>query len=163
MPETAVLADMLDSSRALTLYYLKHAEEFDKAKSFTVDGFNTNSILWIVCHLSWAEDFLILKGVGNKGLGVPWFEHFKLGSEYPEASIFPGFDEALTTLNTVHTETLDLLGNTDISTLDEPNHTGMKFGPSDSKRKIIHHAIRHEGMHCGQLAWLIRMHGKRVI
>lgn len=162
-PEAQILAETLNSARQLTLFYLKNTDGLDKDKSFAIGEFNTNSIHWMVAHLAWAEDFLVLRGVGNRGLGLEWFEHFKLGSEYPDTSKFPSYEEAFDTLNRVHTQAMELLKTMDDGALEEPNHVGVKFGAGDSKRAIIHHCIRHEGIHCGHIGWLLRMHGRKVI
>ncbi|RJP78381.1 MAG: DinB family protein [Candidatus Zixiibacteriota bacterium] len=166
MAETSpsqVLATVLDNTRALTLFYLHHAEDVDRARNFTVGGFKTNSIEWIVAHLAWAEDFLILRGVGNQGLDVPWFERFALGAEQADASAYPPFAEAVEILHRVHQRSLELLKTLPEAVLDHANHVGLEFGAGNSNRIVIQHCIRHEGAHAGHLGWLLRMHGKKVI
>ncbi len=47
--------------------------------------------------------------------------------------------------------------------LEEKNVLGMKFGPNESKRYMLIHAIRHEGTHAGQLGWLCKIHGIKTM
>jgi hypothetical protein len=161
--ESQILASVLDNTRALTFFYLQQVEEVDKSQSFTVGDFQTNSIHWIIAHLAWAEDALILRGVGNAGMAVPWFEQFRLGAPQPQISTYPDFDETLDTLKQVHETTLGFLNSLPAEALDQPNSFGRKIMGQDSKRILIHHCIRHEGCHAGHLGWLVRMHGKKVI
>jgi hypothetical protein len=161
--ESQILASVLDNSRSLTLFYLHHAEGLDKSKTFTLGDFRSNSIHWIVAHLAWAENHLILHGVGNQELNVTWFDLFKLGAPPPDLSQFPSYEETFQTLNLVHQKALELLKTTPDETLNSANHVGIKFGAGDSKRIIIQHAIRHEGAHAGHLGWLLRMHGLKII
>ena len=134
LSETNILAGVLNSARQLSLFYLKQADGLDKTKTFTVDGFTTNSILWLVCHLVWAEDFLVLQGLGTNRMNIPWLEHFRLGAEYPDASVLPPYEEAFDVLHNVHTEVMSLLHTFPDEALNETNNVGLKFGAGDSKR-----------------------------
>ena len=157
------LAGALNSARQLTRFYLNQAKDLDVEQRFTVGEFTTNSIHWLIAHLGWAEDFLILKGVGNAGIEKPWFKHFELGSDYPAAADFPPYSEAIETFHEVHKSAMELLNDLPDSKLNEKNHIGVAFGAVDTKEAIINHCIRHESTHCGHLGWLLRMQGKKVI
>lgn len=161
--ESKILAGTLHNARQLTQFYLKHTQDVDVKQRFTLGDFTTNNIHWIVAHLAWAEDYLVLKGVGDLDSRVEWLRHFRIGSGYPDSSLFPAYEETLETFHDLHRQTITLLENLPDTALDEKNHVGLKFGSGDTKRSIINHSIRHEGMHCGHLGWLLRMHGKKVI
>lgn len=158
-----LLASVLDDSRKLTLFYLKHAENLDKEKRFEIDGFRTCNIHWIIAHLSWAEDYLILRGLGNTNGCYDWLDRFGIGQDFPDNTSFPEFQYTLDCFNEVHKKSLCKLQEIADYTLDEPNSMGLRFGADNTKRKLVHHAIRHESVHCGHLGWLIRMLGSRVI
>ncbi|QQS30022.1 MAG: DinB family protein [Sphingobacteriales bacterium] len=162
--ESAILADVLNSTRILTNYYLHKAQGLDFSKRFEVNGFTTNSIHWIVAHLAWAEYFLVLKAVGNHDSDVPeWFDLFSIGAPFPALEEMPSYEEAFQAFKDMHLQSLELIKSVQPEELDQPNHLGIKFGGSDSKRMIIHHCIRHEGTHTGHLGWLLRMHGNKVV
>lgn len=162
-PESLQLAKTLHSARQLTKHYLGKSEGVDLQKRFKVGSFETNSIHWIVAHLAWAEDFLILQGTGNKSMNVKWFDDFKFGATHPDKNGFPPFEEAMRTMDEVHKNALDIINNLSAEDLKAPNHVGLKFGPSDSKEALIQHTIRHEASHSGQLWWLLRMQGVEKI
>lgn len=163
MTESKILANTLNSARQLTHFYLQHAKDIDADKRFTIADFTTHNISWLIAHLTWSENFLILKGVGNHGIDKEWFNYFHIGSEHPGKEKFPPFDETLSAFNNVHLLSIELLNNLPDNVLDEKNNVGLEFNNGDTKRILINHCIRHEGLHCGQLAWLLRMHGKKVI
>jgi uncharacterized damage-inducible protein DinB len=62
----------------------------------------------------------------------------------------------------VHTKAMEHVANLDAAALDAPNPTGL---PALGKtvRDVITHAIRHEGAHAGQLAWLCKLYGIRTM
>ncbi|HAP01590.1 MAG TPA: hypothetical protein DCQ93_06670 [Bacteroidetes bacterium] len=157
--EAQSLADVFISSRNLTKYYLHKVKDADKKKRFSIGEWNTNSIHWIVSHLAWAENYLILDAVIGRKETVPWFQYFEIGSPYPEESKFPSYEEAVNTLDWIHEKSIAEIRNLSNQQLDEKNFAGIDFRDGDSKRKIIHHAIRHEGTHCGHLSWLAKLHG----
>ncbi|MGP8215117.1 MAG: DinB family protein [Bacteroidia bacterium] len=162
-PNSLLLAGTLNNTRSLTKFYLKHADGLDLQKQFNAGELKTNSIHWLVAHLTWAEDFLILRGIGNKGMNVPWFKKFKVGSAYPEKADLPDYNELVQTFEEAHKLALQTINELADEDLEQTNHIGLKFEAGDSKEIVIQHSIRHEGMHCGQLAWLLRMHGVEKI
>ncbi|MCX6639040.1 MAG: DinB family protein [bacterium] len=163
MTEPQILAAVLDSSRQLTHFYLDELKDVDKSRTFKIGDFQTNNVHWIVAHLAWSEDTLILRGVGNDGIAVPWFELFRLGVPSPPLNEYPPFNETFDVLKQVHQATISLLNSLPTEALDQPNNFGRKIMGQDSKRILIHHCIRHEGVHCGHLGWLARLHGLKVI
>ena len=162
--EGAILADVLNSTRNLTNYYLHKSQGLDFSQRFEVNGFTTNSIHWIVAHLAWAEHYLILQAVGNSDAEVPaWLNLFGIGSTYPALEDMPPYEETLQVYNGIHLQCLELIKNLSADDLNAPNHSGIRFGSNDTKRMVIQHSIRHEGTHTGHLGWLLRMHGRKAV
>lgn len=162
LSEMKILAHMVESARELTRFYLKHAEEADKHKTHTINGYTTNSILWTVAHLAWSQEYLILKSVANKDLGIPWFELFVIGKEQPATELLPPWEEVLTAFNDVHKGTMELLRSLPDSVLDELNHGDLEISTRRKKRELIVHFCRHECAHAGQIGLMIRMQGKKI-
>lgn len=161
--EGFILAETLDSARQLTNYYLHKSNGLEVGRRFEVNGFTTNSIHWVVAHLAWAQDLLLLQGIGNTGNNLPWFAAVSIGQPYPNPADLPPYEEAVETLNAIHQQCLDLIKPLGFEDLNAPNHLGFKFGNNNSMRAIIHHCIRHEGTHAGHLGWLLRMHGGKAV
>jgi uncharacterized damage-inducible protein DinB len=158
-PVSISLAKTLHSARQMTKFYLSKTAGLDLQKRFDINGFETNSIHWIVAHLCWAEDALILQAVGNQTVKQDWFDKFSFGSTPPGKEVYPNYEEALKTLDDVHKRSLNMINGLTEAQLQETNHLGWEFGGSKTKETIIAHSIRHEGMHSGHLGWLLRMHG----
>jgi len=161
--ETKFLAELLESARQLTHFYLEKSTEVDKMQRFDIGKYRTNSICWVAAHLAWGEDNLILKGVANQGTGIEWLKLFKLGAEYPSEQDLPPYDEVIAALNSIHKSSLKALLKLPDAGLDEKNHIGLNFSAGNNKRAVIRHCIRHESFHCGQIGMLLRMLGKKVI
>jgi len=161
--ESQILANMLDFTRQMTLFYLKQAGDVDKAKTFTIGDFTTNSIQWITAHLTWAEVHLIWQAVRNQNFDKPWFQLFALGKHAPAVSELPPYKEIFSTFNQVHKHAVEIVKSLPDSALDEQNHIDLKLAAGGAKRTVIMHCIRHENAHTGQIGLLLRMHGKKVI
>lgn len=162
LSETKILADMVESARELTLFYLNHAEEADKCQTYTVNGYTTNSILWTVAHLAWSQEYLILKNVTGKGVEIPWFQLFVIGKKPPATELLPPWEEVLTAFSDVHRRSMELLHSLPDSILDEPNHGDLEISTRRKKRELIVHFCRHECAHAGQIGMMLRMQGKKI-
>ncbi|MBL7923359.1 MAG: DinB family protein [Bacteroidia bacterium] len=163
MKEAELLAEMLDHTRQLTRFYLKHTADIDLQKRFEIGDFQTNSVHWIVAHLSWAEWALTLKALGSDVSPAPWFTLFKIGAPAPDPGQFPPYEEVRRVFDETHATALAHIRSLEDATLKEENELGMSFGGGKEKRMIIQHCIRHEGTHTGHLGWILRMSGKKVI
>lgn len=162
-PDSILLAKTLHGARQLTKYYLGFAKGLDVDKRFKVEGFETNSIHWIVAHQAWGENSIVLHGVNRQGLDVKWFDIFKIGSTHPEKESFPNFEETVRVFDEVHKKSLDLINSLTPEDLQRDNYTGLEFGGGKTNEALLRHAIRHEAMHAGHLSWLLRMHGVKKI
>lgn len=159
-----VLAQTMDEARNLTRFYSRKLKGEDMDRVFEVNGFTTNSPYWILAHLCWAENMLLLQCMGHKGLDIPWLNDFKIGSSKGEKPAnAPDLKEVLTALKDIHAAALEQLSSMTDEELDEDNVLGVSFGENRSKRFIAMHAIRHEGTHLGQLSLIAKMYGKQTV
>jgi hypothetical protein len=158
-PENIVLADILKDVRSLTRRNLTRLSTVDPYKIYEAYGAPLHSINWIAAHLTWAENTLILKGVFDKHLNLPWARRFSFGGEFDPQGDLPRYEEILDAMEQVDQKAQTLLRETSIETLEEKNNLGFAFDNDSTKRKVIYHAIRHEPMHNGQLSWICKLNG----
>ncbi|MFI5151625.1 MAG: DinB family protein [Bacteroidia bacterium] len=157
--ETDVLCEVIDNTRELTLYYLTKLKGVDLYKTFTAGQQTFNSAFWIMGHLVWAQDFLILKATSGPDLNIDWLKRFSIGSSLPPREECPPIASLLESMKEVHSKSVNHLKTLRGEELSEINAINLKFGNDQSKRVCIHHCIRHEGVHMGHLSWLAKMHG----
>jgi hypothetical protein len=159
-----VLAQTMDETRNLTRFYSGKLKGEDMDRVFEINGFTTNSPYWILAHLCWAENMLLLQCMGHKGLDIPWLNDFKIGSSKGEKPAnAPTISEALSSMKDIHAAALEQLSSMTDKDLNEDNVLGVAFGENRSKRFIAMHAIRHEGTHLGQLSLIAKMYGKQTV
>lgn len=159
-----VLAQTMDETRNLTRFYSGKLKGEDMDRVFEINGYTTNSAYWILAHLCWAENMLLLQCMGHKGLDIPWLNDFKIGStKGHKPAKAPELKEVLSAMKDIHTAVLELLSSMTDEELDEDNPLGLAFGENRSKRFMAMHAIRHEGTHLGQLSLIAKMYGKQTV
>lgn len=158
------LAHTMNEARNLTRFYSGKLKGEDMHRQFEVGDYTTNTPFWILAHLTWAENMLLLQCMGHAGLDIPWLNDFKIGSVKKEKSAsMPDLKEVLTAMKQVHEAALDHLSRMTDAELEEDNALGMSFGENRSKRFMAMHAIRHEAIHTGQLSLLVKMYGKATV
>jgi hypothetical protein len=157
--ETKVLADVYENVRNVTRFYIMKSKDIDSFKRYEVNGQQLNSRYWLIGHLVWTEHWLLIQGLANKDMGIPWLEKFSYGSEPSEDPDLPSIEELLEKFKEVHVEAVAAIRATGDEALAEPGHIDFSFGGDKSKRMIIHHAIRHEPCHAGHLGWLCKISG----
>ena len=156
--ETQILADMMDKTRQLTRFYISNLKTVDPYKPVEFGGKNFNSIYWLTAHLIWAEDNMIMAGTGAKSIAPEWISHYHIKADGSLHEGHGDFKELLTEMKRVHEGAMNHLRSMDDDQLDKENALGFQFGDGDaSTRLIVMHAIRHEGTHIGNLAWLCMM------
>lgn len=161
--EAKALADVYKSVRSLTKFFVNQLQDIDIEKQFELDGIKLNTISWLIGHLCWTENALILKGVGNIDSGIPWLEEYGIGTNPSDIKMKPGLSELISTLDNIHEKALGVLENLNDEELSEDNYLGFGFGGDKSKRMLIIHAIRHEPMHTGQLSWSMKLNRAKTI
>lgn len=159
-----VLAQTMDETRNLTRFYSSKLKGEDMHHEFDVNGYTTNSPYWILAHLCWAEEMLLLRCLGHEGLDIPWLNDFKIGSAKGEKPTNqPELGEVLSAMKQIHATALEHLSQITEEQLEEDNDLGVAFGENRSKKFIAMHAIRHEGTHMGQLSLIAKMYGKKTV
>lgn len=158
-----VLSDMFATQRQMTRYYLSKLRDFDPHTKVEVDGTILNSTYWIVAHLIWAEDYLLLRCLGHEGTGIEWLDQFKVGSDSGLVTLNMDFKHLLNLQKDVHQTTLAHLASMSEKEFSEDNALDIQFGGEKSKRYIAMHGIRHEGVHAGQLSVIGKILGSKAI
>lgn len=158
-----LLADTLQKTRDLTRWYISLLKEADPFTRFQCGDLQLNSIAWLVAHLTWAEDFLVLQATGGKRAGEPWLDKHGLGSDgelyLPENDM----KLLLGSMKTVHEAAIQHITQLDDALLLQPNSLNVAFGGGNSYKMSLQHAIRHEATHIGQLALICKIHGIKTI
>jgi uncharacterized damage-inducible protein DinB len=160
--EASVLLNVYENVRGLSKFFINNLGETDIHKVYELNGIKLNSIHWIIAHLAWTENMLILKAVGNDEMDMPWLEEYGFGSNPEEIKTKPDFTSLIATLDAIHERAVRILSGLTPEDLDSDNHLDFTFGGSKSKRNLIIHAIRHEPMHMGQLTWALKLGGKKT-
>jgi uncharacterized damage-inducible protein DinB len=159
MKESEVLANTFQAARNLTKYYFALFPEEKLHEEIFINGKKLNTAYWLAAHLVWTEHFLILQGVGNTSLDIPWLKEFEIGSTPVKKDSWPEIKVIMETMDKVHEEAMKVMKELPDEELDKENYLGYTFGGVNSKRAMITHLIRHEPMHVGQLSWLLKIYG----
>jgi hypothetical protein len=159
--EAETLAETMDDMRKLTIHYFRRLDGFDIYHRFPAgnSGKLLNSACWIMGHLVVSQNYLMLQAIGGEKLSIPWAKTFGIGSSGELPLNEPNINEILTLQQAVHEKSLNYIRSLDEKALALPSVYGFAYSTEDSRRGLIRHAIRHEGVHAGQLAWLCELHG----
>jgi hypothetical protein len=160
MRNAELLADVFDHARQLTTWYLSKLDDLDPIHQFEVDGTRLNCKLWICAHLTWAEWGLVVQPLTGAEPPREWLRQFSFGSPSEPAETWPTFDDVRAAMDEVHAMAMEAIRAIDDVT--EPM-TATRLRWTDERRKIISHAIRHEGTHAGHLGWLAKLHGAKTV
>jgi hypothetical protein len=158
--ECSILADTFESVRSLSKRFLSMVDESLIHDTTIFNGVELNSPYWITAHLAWAEAFLILNTFGGEEEAkYEWLNEYGFGTKPAEIKTKPPYEEVTKAMDYIHELAMKQLRNTEDSFLDQKNKFGMKFDGKDNNRIAVHHAIRHEPMHIGQLTWFMKSKG----
>lgn len=149
--------------RGLSSWYISKLDGVDVMKQYELGGAKMNNAYWVVAHLAWTEHFLIVEGVGGDSMGIEWLNDFCFGSDPAAIQNGPTYEEALKALEQIHTRAMDILNNLSDEELGEENNINANFGGKTDKEVVIMHAIRHEPMHVGQLSWILKANGIKMV
>lgn len=159
-----IIIEMLDSTRALTMYYANMLVNSDTEKVFVCEDKKLNSAKWIIAHLCWTDNFLLLQThTRDVSVHEPWFDSFGLGTKPEDATYTMTYEmylELLQKNRAICKEQLKMLSN---EQLMEDNLLQMSMGGNKSIKTILYHAIRHEGIHAGHLGWLCKLNGFKTV
>lgn len=159
--EAHVLTHLMDRTREGTLTYLAAMQGQDLHRVFTSEGKAFNSAYWLVAHLATSENGLLLASTQGPFEKFWWAKHFTVGSSGLPPAECPPYEEVWNTFNTVHRKAIAHVATLDDAALNAPNPTKLPIG--NTVRDVISHAIRHEGGHAGQLGWLCKLYGIKLI
>lgn len=163
MNTAQVLLNTFNETRSLSLFYFHKLDSTQCERVIEYEGIRLNSPRWIMAHLAWAEQFLLLKAMGMEELPMEWLNKVAIGKPVCNPEELPAMDETLACLNQIHTAVNHYLPGLSDAQLEEKNAAGLKFGPNESKRFMFMHAIRHEGTHAGQLGWLCKLNTIKTV
>lgn len=165
--EIETLRDLTIETRNLVLFYLKKLEGADVKKRFEVEGKKLNSIYWLVAHMAWAQNNLILRSSGGPNPELKWLRHFGMGASPEDGETNgPSWEEALAGFHKVHELAIAHLATLDPALLDQPNRLNWEVivsGGSKTLRSTIMHHIRHENTHAGHLSWIAKFNERKTI
>jgi len=161
--EAQILAEAFEFMRGLTKFYLSKLEGVDVNQCLEIEGKKYNSPYWIAAHIVWSEHFLLIEGMGAPDMNISWIDQFSFGSDPTQIMEKPEYSEILEKLDEVHEMAMEKLLSMTDEELDEPNEINATFGGVNNKRNVIKHAIRHEPMHVGQLSWILKANGIKMV
>jgi hypothetical protein len=163
MTAAQLLLQTYNETRSLSNYYFNKLKDNDLGRSYEVNGVPLNYVKWIMAHLVWAENFLILQAVCGEKISNEWMEKVAFGAPMCAPEELPGIDTILAEMKKVHEAVNDRLSKMSNEKLEEKNELGLKFGPNENKRFLLIHAIRHEGTHAGHLGWLYKISKPKTV
>lgn len=163
MSTAKILLNTFQETRNLSNFYFNKLKDTDINRTFEANGVPLNSARWIMAHLTWAEHSLILEALGAEKISVDWFRKVSFGTPLCKTEELPPIESILNTMKTVHDAVNSFVPLFTDEALEEKNMLGLKFGPNESKRFMLIHAIRHEGTHAGQLSWLCKINNIKTI
>ena len=161
--ECNILADTFESVRSLSKGFLSRVDESLIHDTLIINGITLNSPYWITAHLAWAEGFLLLSAIGSDYDNHNWLDEYGFGMKPQDIKTKPPYEEVKSILDEIHGEAMKYVRNLNDDFLNEPNKMGMRFADKGDNRIIIHHAIRHEPMHIGQLTWFMKSKGLQTV
>ena len=163
MTEAKILANVVDKSRQMTLYYFDKLQETDLHKSFKFEDKYLNSAFWILAHLSVTENWLLLRSTGGVYVKIPWARQFGQGGTNLNKQDAPPLQEVISVLAEVHEKALQHTSSLSDAQLGHDNTTGFNLFGMKSIRDVIVHAIRHESSHAGHLGWICKLQGIKTL
>lgn len=126
--------------------------------------------LWHCGHLACSENLLVhVRCLGGKGLlDAAFVGHFPMGGAIKSAKEhdYPSVEAVLSTMKTVHAETLKAVRGMSDALLAESAFGADGKSPHPhyrDKAGAVAHCSRHEAFHAGQIALIRRLLGKSFL
>ena len=155
--EALVLSDTFQKTRDLTRWYLSLLKEVDPYKHWEVNGTRLNSAIWLASHITWAENFLILKGTGGQAVELDWLDNYNIKSSGDLHHNDHNMKIVMAAMKEVHERAMAHLISLSDEKMEEENVLGFGFGGIKTNRMLVIHSVRHEAMHTGHLSWLCKI------
>lgn len=156
-----LLCDVIDNQRRLTKWYLKKIPVELLDKRVQAGDVMLNSPLWVVAHLVWTDFGIGMLPLGYKGSPPPWVQQVAYGSSGELGPDFPDMETVMEAFNDTHEKKLDFIRSLDNDTL-EAAYAHQLLGFKSNYYALLHLA-RHEGVHCGGLATLCKIHHIKTV
>ena len=161
-PRLQTLIDTIQLTQQLLVFYVSKLKDTNPTKVFAIEGQELNSLYWLVGHLAWAENMLILEGTSGQSTNYPWLDNFKIGTGH-QIDEKVSFSELKEGAKDIHTKAMAHLTSLNDEDLDKENAIKFGFGQDPSNQVVIMHFIRHLGTHIGHLSWLCKLHGIKAV
>ena len=160
---TQTLIKAFEMARNLSKFYISKLDGLDIHKVYEINGIKMNSAYWMLAHLVWTEHFLIIEGIGGESMGIEWLNDYGFGSEPDKLEDQPTIDEVKLRSEEVHKRAIEILNGMTDEMMQEENNIEADFSGSKSKENVLMHAIRHEPMHIGQISWILKANGVKMV
>lgn len=162
--EAMMLAEMYEKTRLLTRYYLSKLKEVDPFVAQGSGDAQFNSIYWLMAHLAWAENYLVVEMTGGKSVAPHWLNHYSLGADGSVHEGHGSFKELLDDVKAVHEKSMQYLSLLSDEDLAKENAGKFQFGDGDATcRFSVQHAIRHEALHTGHLSLIAKLNKQKTV
>lgn len=160
--EIKTLIDTMECAQSLAYWYLKLLKDQDPLKVFEIDGITLNTMHWMVGHMAWAEQDLILIGTHGQKSSFTFLDDFAISKSGNENTLIP-FEELVSAMKDVHQLSVAHLHTLADSDLEKENAYKLGFNFPPTYKTIIMHHIRHLGVHTGHLSWLCKLYGLKTV
>lgn len=160
--EAQVLKKMIEFQHNLTIWYLSLLKETDVTKCFEFEDKKINNLYWVVAHLAHSEDFLLSVALGKAGHNYAWLKRYEIGGSQ-DISPKVSYKELIEVSKEIHQKCMKNLDEMTDEELNKDNMLGLNFAGDFSKRAIIMHQIRHEGIHAGHLSLLCKLNNIKTV
>jgi hypothetical protein len=157
-----ILADTLEKARGLSRWYISLLKNIDPYAQIDVNGIKLNSVAWVVAHLTWAENMLVLQGAGGQPVEIDYLKHYGFGSNGETHMEKPDMKMLLDNMKMVHEKAMVHIQSLTDEQIMAHSPVGQMFGDPTIKM-AIQHAIRHEGTHAGHLGWLCKLNQIKTV
>lgn len=156
------LIETIEFTQGLAYWYLGFLKEQEPLKVFEINGTKLNTLHWLVGHMAWAEQDLILYGTHGKKSNIYFLEDFAISKSGSENTNVP-FSDLIKAVKEVHKLSMEHLNTLNDNDLQKENAYKLSFGMPPTYKTIIMHHIRHLGVHVGHLGWLCKLYGVKTV
>lgn len=132
--------------------------ELTEEQIWTRPSERSNSVGWILGHLTWAR-LGILRMLGGENVPVPGGKIFERGAELGDRSAYPATADIVAALKTINEKLKVRMAEVDEATLAAQAPRDLPT-PDKSVRGAVAFLCFHESYHVGQIAYVVKWLGK---
>jgi uncharacterized damage-inducible protein DinB len=133
-------------------------DSLGEAQIWQRPGEHSNSIGWIVGHLTWARNALVQE-LGGEAEALPWGGVFERGAQVDDRAAYPATAEIVAGLKRVNQKLRAKMAEITEAELSAPSATPMP-SPDKTVRGVMAFLTFHDGYHVGQIAYALKLLGK---